>query len=81
MKRRDFLKLIGVTTVMPSVLAAMPKRKKMATEVQGAFAKKTIPFNNSEGYIWSTLSSECDWSSVTFTWICNGRPIEEYYVE
>lgn len=42
MKRRDFLKLIGITPIVPSVLAAMPK-KELTVAAAREFVKKTIP--------------------------------------
>jgi len=40
MKRRDFLKLIGIAPIAPSVLAAMPKKKLTYQGVKIVFNEK-----------------------------------------
>lgn len=62
MKRRDFLKLIAVTPIAPSVLAAMPKK-----ELTVAAAREFVNF----AQIWSSGSSE----STLFNIYADGRLI------
>lgn len=77
MKRRQFLKLIGVATVAPSVLAGKEKPVKLATD----YARGKVT--------WSTADNPNDWGSVTYciamedipkdgygwVWVGGGRPI------
>ena len=45
MKRRDFLKLIGVASIAPSVLAVMPKADPFAGDVM---VENLAPFESTE---------------------------------
>jgi len=55
MKRRDFLKLIGIAPVAPIVLAAMPK-KELTVAVAREHCKKTVlDFKTVPNYINSTV--------------------------
>jgi len=72
MKRRDFLKLIGVAPIAPSVLAAMPKKK--ATKV---FSKELLekavetPLGSSVGY-W-TFTSTPTGHDYLYEMYCNAQ--------
>ena len=55
MKRRDFLKLLSVAPIAPSVLAAMPKKhltlemvRKVAKELEQADKKNTVTISGTE---------------------------------
>ena len=65
MKRRDFLKLIGIAPIAPSVLAVMPKKELTVAAVR-EFADKmsklqsesfTIPVGNNYEWVWITSTA------------------------
>jgi len=55
MKRRDFLKLIGVAPIAPSVLVAKPKKELTVAAAREHCKKTVLDFNTVPNFITNTF--------------------------
>ena len=76
-ERRDFLKLIGVATVAPSVLAG----KEPALTFRGVVLEFQRRFTNADDYERLSKGKEIRWSTVGYWWDWSSAkwvPLEKY---